>query len=66
MMLGDHERAWQDVCQAYDSFPDYMLYFGQERDSLRGRSFSRKPNSNGRTGVSRRLSRLPRTSFTFH
>ena len=27
MMQGDHEQAWQDVCQAYDSFPDYMLYF---------------------------------------
>jgi DNA-binding NtrC family response regulator/tetratricopeptide (TPR) repeat protein len=27
LMRGDHEQAWRNVCQAYDSFPDYMLYY---------------------------------------
>jgi len=27
LMRGDHEQAWQAVCQAYDFFPDYMLYY---------------------------------------
>ena len=27
LMRGEHEQAWQAVCQAYDSFPEYMLYY---------------------------------------
>ena len=27
LMRGDHEQAWRTACQAYDSFPDYMLYY---------------------------------------
>ena len=27
LMRGDPEQAWQGACQAYDSFPDYILYY---------------------------------------
>ena len=65
-MRGDHEQAWQDVGQAYDSFPEYMLYYRARARLAQGKVLLEKAESNGRTDVSRRLSLLPRTSFTFH
>ena len=44
LMLRHHEQAWQAVCRAYESFPQYMLYYRARARLAQGRILLEKAN----------------------